>query len=153
MKQKIFCKVKCKAYLKKSEDNTCIVMYDRHGMPIEGKTTRDPESKAFATWHIYKDGKWKTKESDDLGFEGNTVPKRYRDRVEEDFTGFLVGFTHIRTEGRIGTDWECDPYSGEFGHCIQCDVKYPRVAVVYFKNNAKRYVLPEDMEYCEEDNK
>lgn len=141
---KNFTKVRCRAYLKKVHDTVRIQLYDRDGM-FTDKYVKDYESKAIA--YKFNPETGQEEEIADLSsFDGDSVEKTYRERVEETFEGFLVGFTRIKVKGRIGTDWETPLYGPEYGYCFKSIDEYPKVGVVYFKNNAKRYVLPEDME-------
>ena len=151
---KIFQKVHCMAYLKKHSDGVALSCYvvDRSGafeMPAQGSSWKEP-IKVIATKTEYKDGKWTQEDIADLSeFEGESVDKQYRVRVEEEFDGFLVGMTNIVTTGQIGTDMTMHPYNmdgdlEEIYHLTKTTNK-EKVGVVYFKNNAKRYVLPEDM--------
>ena len=156
---KIFCKVHCKGYLKKIHDGVflrCDKVDEKGGwqMPADGNAWRDINVKVTAIWSGYQDGKWQEKEIADLsGFEGETVDKVYRERIEEEFDGFLVGFTRITTTGKIGTDMTMHPYnlSGDMeeAYHLTKETNRERVGVVYFKNNSKRYVYPEDMERIE----
>lgn len=99
----------------------------------------------------YTSNGWVTKEIADLSdYEGNTVPKQYRKRVEDEFDGVFVGFTRIIVSGRIGTDTKTLPYNmngdlKEVYHLIK-ETDKQKVGVVYFKNNARRYVPLDDME-------
>ena len=136
---KLFVKVKCKAYLKKANDGVHIEFFDHNGMFYSNKIVRDTEGAAIA----YKNGKQFKDLSD---FCGESVTKIYRERIEEEFTGIVVGYTKINMEGIIGTDWEYDSYCGEYGHCFKKITKRPKVAVVYYQNNCKRYVPVEDLE-------
>ena len=151
---KIFHKVHCKAYLKKQSDGVALVCQKPVGdfgyMPAEGNAWYDP-IKVTATKLEYKNGRWETKEIADLSnFEGESVNKCYRTRVEEEFDGFLVGITYIVTTGSIGTDMTMHPYnmSGDLEEVYHLtkNTNKEKVGVVYFKNNAKRYVLLDDME-------
>ena len=146
----IFKKVHCRAYMKKAHDGIFIGFEDEYGTPVETKTVDNPDIKAFA-WKLNPETfrNEKIKELDE--WCGDSVEKTYRERIEEEFDGFVVGYTRIKVKGRIGTDWEDHPYYGEYGHCFKTIEEYPKVAVVYFKNNSKRYVLPEDLEYEDED--
>ena len=149
---KIFQKVHCKAYLKKYHDGIhldCKDGDDDFLMPVSGNAwDHMVKVKAVQSW--YRDGKWGESEIADLsGFEGETVDKQYRIRVEEEFDGFLVGITYIVTTGRIGTDmtmFPCDLNGNlkEVFHLTKATNR-EKVGVVYFKNNAKRYVLLDDM--------
>lgn len=152
---KIFQKVHCKAYLKKQSDGVALVCQKpivgfNAYMPAEGNCWDEP-IKVTATKLEYKNGRWETKEIADLSsFEGESVDKRYRVRVEEEFDGFLVGITYITTTGQIGTSMSEVPYnmSGDLTEVFHLTktTKQEKVGVVYFKNNAKRYVLMEDIE-------
>lgn len=141
----LFQQVICKAHLKKVHDGVFIGFEDGFGNPVETKTVNSADIKAYA-WRLNPETLLNEKIKE-LGWEGNSVEKVYRERVEEMFVGFVVGFTRIKVKGRIGTDWEDHPYYGEYGHCFKEVDEYPKVAVVYFMNNCKRYVLLEDMEY------
>jgi hypothetical protein len=147
---KLFTMVKCKAYLKKAHDGVYIGFEDEFGNPIMNKTVDSADAKAVA-WKLNPDTLRQEKIKDLGDWCGDCVEKTYRERIEEEFTGCVVGYTKIKVKGRIGTDWEYDPYYGEYGHCFKEITECPKVAVVYFKNNAKRYVLPEDMEEVKKD--
>lgn len=147
---KIFQKVHCRAYLQKYSDGVFLDPIDENNMPLKGSAWKDPCASCKAYKNEYVNGKWETRELADLSdFEGNTVPKEYRRRIEEEFDGFLVGITQITVRGEIGTD------SSDYVYNMEGDVdtvfhltkkRYQKqVAVVYFKNNAKRYVPLEDM--------
>lgn len=143
---KIFKKVRCKAYLKKINDSVHIFMTDKNGDVISSSYVSD----VFGiTAKAYKFDKTKNDfvEIADLsGFEGEGVEKVYRERVEETFNGVIVGVTEVNVRGIIGTDWYEDEHR-EFGFCFKNITEHPKVAVVYFKNNMKRYVLLDDIEY------
>ena len=142
---KIFQKVRCKAYLQKISDGIYIRRENPDGTPY-GYKYANVHTKAY----VYdKDNN----EIADLSeFDGMCVEKTYRKRMEEDFNGMLVGFTRVAVKGKIGTDW-CEPYgSQEYGFCFREITEMPKVGVVYFKNNCKRYVLPEDMESMNDSN-
>lgn len=138
---KLFQKVHCKAYMKRIHDGTYIQMYNKDGTVCENKYVTDYEAKAYA----YKMGS-EEPIADLSEFCGDSVPKVYRERTECEFDGVFVGYTRIKVSGRIGTDWETPIYGQEYGHCFKSIDGYPKVGVVYFQNNCKRYVLPEDME-------
>ena len=147
---KIFQNVHCKAYLKKYNDGIYLDCWDGE-IPAQGNSwDHTIIVKAMQSW--YKDCKWGESEIADLSeFESESVNKQYRIRVEEEFDGFLVGITHIVTTGRIGTDMTmmpCDMNGNlkEVFHLFKVTDK-EKVGVVYFKNNAKRYVLLDDMKY------
>ena len=142
---KLFIKVKCKAYLKKVHDGIFIGFEDAYGNPILTKTVDNPDIKAFV-WKLNPDTLINEKVKELDSWCGDSVEKIYRERIEEEFTGFIVGYTRINVKGRIGTDWEDHLYYEEYGYCFKEIDEYPKVAVVYFKNNCKRYVLPEDIE-------
>ena len=149
---KIFKKVHCKAYLKKASDGVHIQMYQPSGEPIYGDSYVPYDVFVLGVKAIaYKwDAAGNSVELADLSnFEGDTVEKVYRTRVEKEFDGFVVGFTTVDVKGCIGTDWIEDEHRS-FGYCFKTITSCPHVAVVYFKNNMKRYVLLEDMEYLEE---
>lgn len=158
---KIFQKVHCKAYLKKYHDGICLNCWEEKGNedflmshPAVGSSWKNP-IRVTAVKTEYTSKGYETKEIADLsGFEGETVEKQYRIRVEEEFDGFLVGITRITVTGRIGTDMTMHPYNmngdlEEIYHLTK-DTDKQKVGVVYFKNNAKRYVLLDDMRGEEE---
>lgn len=115
-----------------------------NGKPESGSTWNHPISVLAIR------GNFPNIEEIDLSaFEGETVDKTYRERVEENFSGFLVGITYITTAGKIGTDTSLIPIDtngnlAEIYHLTK-ETHKKKVGVVYFKNNAKRYVLLEDM--------
>lgn len=142
---KLFVKVRCRAYMKKIKDGVFIVMYNPDGTVCQDKFMKSYNGKAVAYKTDYK--KMEDGEIADLSeFCGESVEKVYRERTEETFTGVVVGYTTLKCKGLIGTDWNDSPYGGDFGYCFKNTTWAPKVAVVYFKNNCKRYVLPEDME-------
>ena len=157
---KIFQKVHCKAYLKKEWDGISLVCTKNTDLaniggfsrfPAAGSSWREDEDiSVTATQMVYENGKWDIKDIKNLSsFEGEYVDKRYRKRIEEEFDGFLVGITYITTTGRIGTD--CSDFL--YYDCVETrkhltkETHQEKVGVVYFKNNAKRYVLLDDMNY------
>ena len=150
---KIFQKVHCRAYMAKAHEYVRIQLFNADGTFCEGKSVDDYKARAIA--YKYDSEKNEEVEIADLSeFDGGCVEKTYRERIEKDFCGVLVGFTKINVKGRIGTDWECIPDCGfgsyrEYGHCFKEITDRAKVGVVYFKNNCKRYVLTEDMESME----
>lgn len=142
---KLFKKVHCKAYMKKICDNVHIQFYNADGTFCYDKIVTDYKAKAIA--YGFDEKKWEQIELADLSnFDGESVEKTYRERTECKFDGFVVGYTRIDVKGRIGTNWDDPEYGSEYGFCFKMITERPKVAVVYFKNNMKRYVLPEDME-------
>lgn len=143
---KIFQKVHCKAYLKRIYDGVHIQFFNPDGTYCYDRTVTDYKVRAVA--YRPSDDSSREEEIADLSeFCGESVLKTYRERTECEFDGFLVGFTRIIATARIGTDW-CDPlYGEEYGYCFKNVEDFPKVGVVYFKNNAKRYVLEEDIVY------
>lgn len=138
-KPKLFTKVKCAAYLKKIRDGVHIVLLNPDGSFRWGNTVDSLDCKATAE----KDGVVLKDLSD---FDGDCVKKVYRERVEAEFTGVVVGYTSVKVSGLIGTIWEEPEYGQSYGCCFKQAVDVPKVAVVYFKNNCKRYVLLDDLE-------
>lgn len=137
---KLFTKVHCKAYMKKTSDGVHIKIYDKSGNPTQNR--RDWDS-AFG----YKN---ETQLADLSGWCGESVEKEYRERVEKSFNGFLVGYTRINIKGEIGTDLTYDFRGGENRIVFKEITEKPKVAVVFFKNNCKRYVLLDDLEEYED---
>lgn len=155
---KIFQKVHCKSYLQKYSDGVFLRTWQTlsagdFGVIKERATGNSWGEPIFvkAYKNEYINGMWEEKELADLSsFEGETVPKEYRRRIEEEFDGFLVGFTHIVVRGQIGTDTSDYVYNmngdlREVYHLTK-HTEMKKVGVVYFKNNAKRYVPIEDIE-------
>lgn len=146
MTHKIFRKVHCKAYLQKFSDGVhleCFEIEPESGAEIPTTLSR---------WSVDKNinvtaCRWEEEIKDLSACEGEYVVKQYRRRVEEEFDGFLVGVTRITTSAQIGTDYYDDTYR-EY-HRIYKIAQTERVGVVYFKNNAKRYVPLEDIKYVE----
>lgn len=146
---KLFSKVHCKAYMKKISDNVHIQFYNADGTFCHDKTVTDYKAKAIA--YGFDEEKLGQIELADLSeFDGESVEKTYRKRTECEFDGVVVGYTTISVKGRIGTDWNDSGYGQEYGFCFKMITDRPKVAVVYFKNNCKRYVLLEDMEEVNE---
>ena len=132
---KIFTRVKCHAYMKKFSD----------GVTIHVESFDDGSKLAKAV--KYDADTHENVEIADLSsFDGLSVEKTYAERIEAEFGGVVVGYRKLKVRGRIGTDWYDGPYGYEYGYCFKETTEYPTVAVVYYKNNCKRYVLPEDME-------
>ena len=152
---KIFKKVHCKAYLKKQNDGISLICFGDNGEPISSQNRWTHPIKVIAHQCYYKNGKWIDRDIADLSsFEGETVDKQYRIRVKEEFDGFLVGITSIVTSGKIGTDTSnyiinMNGDMDEIHHLVKYANK-EKVGVVYFKNNARRYVYLDDMEFIEE---
>lgn len=145
---KLFDRVHCKGYMKVVKDGVRIQLYNADGSFCREKTVRDINSKAIAYKSDYdKWGRPCDSELADLSdFDGQSVEKTYRERVESSFDGVLVGITRVKVKGIIGTDWNVPPFGSEFGFCFKEITENPKVGVVYFKNNCKRYVLLDDIE-------
>ena len=146
---RIFQKVHCRAYLKKHSDGIRLICTEGGGLPVTRNWWHHP-IRVEAFQMQYKDGMWSDVKIADLSsFEGETIEKTYRLRVEEEFDGFLVGVTNITTTGRIGTDMTMvtTDLNGNICECFHLtkETHQEKVGVVYFKNNAKRYVLLDDM--------
>lgn len=142
---KIFQKVRCKGYVKKVYDGVYIQFFYPDGKFCYDKAVTDYKARAVA-YKVIPESSEPVEIKDLSEFDGNSVEKVWRKRVDADFTGVLVGFTTVNMSGYIGTDWETPDYSQEYGHCFKTVEKTAKVGVVYFKNNVKRYVLEEDME-------
>lgn len=146
---KLFVKVKCHAYLRKAHDGIKITIYDPEGNLYNGNTVPDSSYKAVVEGkYDFDKGDYNTL-ADLSEWDGSGYEKTYRERVEEEFTGVVVGVTEINVKGQIGTDWECDGCGIEYGHCYKLITDRQKVAVVYYRNNAKRYVPLEDLEVLE----
>lgn len=148
----LFKKVHCKAYLKKISDGVYIQLFNQDGSYYTDKCVFKYDTvKAIAYKTKLDENMMNCDEelADLSSFDGGYVEKVYRERVECEFDGFVVGYTKINTKGIIGTDWDSDNYVREYGYCWKQITERPKVAVVYFKNNIKRYVLLDDMEVIE----
>lgn len=155
-------KVHCHAYLQKFSDGVHLETWDRTDIGDFGYIEEPAKGNAWGKMISVKAMKteytaegYKTKEIADLSdFEGNTVPKQYRRRIKDEFDGVFVGFTHIVVSGEIGTDMTMMPYnmSGDLEEVYHLTkhTNKEKVGVIYFKNNARRYVPVEDMERKEE---
>ena len=145
MQAKLFAIVKCKAYLERVKDSVHIVQYNEDGTICSGKYQAQMHGKAIA--YKFDADKGEEVEIADLSdYCGQSVDKIYRQRVEQEFVGCVVGYTRVDVACVIGTDWFSHPLNGsEFGFCFKEITESPKVAVVYFKDNCRRYVLPEDI--------
>lgn len=144
---KIFTKVHCRAYLANADDTVHIVMYKENGEFETANRVIDLNTTAYAV-KLNEDTGEDVVIKDLSEFDGDGVEKVYRKRVECEFDGFLVGYRRLNVKGIIGTDWAEDDYHS-YGYCFRNITDRPKVGVVYFKNNCKRFVLPEDMEEVE----
>lgn len=140
---KLFTKVHCRAYLANADDTVHITMYKENGEPVTAKWVT-PNATAYAV-KLNEDTGEDVVIKDLSEFDSDGVEKVYRKRVECEFDGFLVGYRRLNVKGIIGTDWYEDDYHS-YGYCFRNITDRPKVGVVYFKNNCKRFVLPEDME-------
>ena len=147
----LFKKVHCKAYLKKIKDGVYIQFFNPDGTYYNDRFVYDYNIKAIAYKTKLDENMMNCDEelADLSEFDGSYVEKVYRERVECEFDGFVVGYTKINTKGKIGTDWDSGEYVREHGYCWREITERPKVAVVYFKNNIKRYVLLDDMKIIE----
>jgi hypothetical protein len=142
----IFSRVRCRAYLKAVKDGVHLIAYDEDGAFCY--ETHKPFARVIA--YQRKPDEIEEKEIKDLSaFEGDGVVKTYRERTEADFSGVVVGYKRVAVKGIIGTDYFDNGFS-EHAYCFKNITESPLAAVVYFKNNCKRYVLPEDMEVSED---
>lgn len=138
---KLFSMVKCHGYMEEAKDGITINLYDENGAPCGA------ESAVTAVATRWGDGKREREEFADLSeFSGQTVEKTYYKRKEEEFIGCLVGYKRIVATGMIGTGTYENFGQKDVNCCIKKPKWNPKVGVVYYKNNAKRYVLEEDME-------
>ena len=140
-KNKLFVKVNCKAYLAKYHDGVYIQFYSDNGEYLNDRYIKTCKDKAVAI--AYNNSGEEIKDLSE--FCGESVEKVYRKRVEENFNGVVVGYTSIKVKGIIGTDWYDNTYT-EYGHCFKKTTEKVACAVVFFKNNCKRYVPLNDLE-------
>lgn len=148
---KLFAKVHCKAYMAKIRDTVHIQLYDSSGREVRNAdTVNDYNSKAIA--YRYDEDRNEEVEIADLSeFDGGSVEKTYYERTEAEFDGVLVGYMRLNVKSLIGTDWYEDEHRS-YGYCFKKVTEKPKVGVVYYRNNSKRYVLVEDLEeICEDD--
>ena len=145
----LFSSVKCRAYMKPVHDGVHIQVFDKNGYPIS-------TGKLDGTQHIsgmgYDENGKEIELVDLSSCEGETVHKTYFKRTEYEFTGFFVGWKILTCEADLGTDYYDDSWTSG-GYIFKQNTYVPKVGVVYFANNAKRYVLPEDMEEIQKDRK
>lgn len=142
---KLFSMVKCNGYMEKANDGVSIWMYDE-----SGQMCKVCSAVSAIAMRRNKDNGLLEDFEDLSEFSGQTVEKTYYKREEEEFIGCLVGYKRIVATGMIGTDTYgiCVGFGDEksVNCCIKKPKWNPKVGVVYYKNNAKRYVLAEDME-------
>lgn len=151
MSMPIFTKVHCTGYLRKAHDGICMVAYNKHGLPVRDL---NDAKKILAVKMNLDDSGYNNQEilADLSECVGDSVHKVYRERVAEEYDGFLVGYTRINCEGEIGTDMDysltdTDGNVEEYYHFFKRVTYKPKVGVVYYRNNSKRYVLAEDIFY------
>ncbi len=143
-KPSLFSRVKCRAYLRKAHDGIQIEIREQDGTVVSPEIVTEPLS-AYAVRYIHPLKKPEII-ADLSSWDGGSVKKTYRERVEAEFTGVVVGYKRVDRSGNIGTDWETPPYGKEYGHLFKEVNDRPKVGVVYYRNNGKRYVLVDDME-------
>lgn len=145
---KLFDRVHCRGYMKVVKDGVRIQLYNSDGSLCSENTVTDFQAKAIAYKTVYDDKgvPYESELADLSDFDGQSVEKTYRERIEDSFNGVLVGITRVKVKGIIGTDWNDNHYGSEFGFCFKEITEKPKVGVVYFKNNCKRYVLLDDIE-------
>lgn len=143
----LFSRVRCRAYLREKKDGIHIEVRDGQGDIVHKGIVYD-QLKAYAVRYNDQTGKEEIL-ADLSGWCGESIKKTYRERAEADFSGVVVGYKRIDRSGYIGTDWETPPFGREYGHFFKEIDDRPEVAVVYYRNNKKRFVLLEDMEVAE----
>lgn len=156
---KLFKKVHCKSYLKPYKDGIYLEITDENGEVVTTNQIKDNyKVVAKRSWtepapqYNYDDPdiSYCSQEIKDLSAcDGDCVEKTYRIKVEQPFDGFIVGVTTVDVKGLLGTDYNDNPYGGGFGYCFKEITDRAKVGVVYFRNNCKRYVPIEDIEYLE----
>lgn len=145
---KLFSRVRCKAYMKRIYDTVRIQFFYADGTFCYDKYITDYDGKAIA-YKADPNSSGEIEIADLSEFDGSSVKKTYHERTEAEFDGVVVGYTHITATAYIGTDWFDSLHGEDYGFCFKKIDEYPKVGVVYFRNNCKRYVLPEDMEIVE----
>ena len=143
-KPKLFSMVKCRAYLRQVHDGVCIILLSRKEVEeLYGVSELKKHPLGMARAMIPEG------EKDLSDFEGEGVEKTYRIRTEKEFRGCVVGYDKVDVKGIIGTDtaeyYREDGYE-EKGYVFKKITEQPEVAIVYYGNNRKRYVLLEDIE-------
>ena len=147
---KLFAKVHCKGYMAKIRDTVHIQLYDSSGREVRNAdTVNDYNSKAIA-YRYDEDRNEEVQIADLSEFDGGSVEKTYYERTEAEFDGVLVGYMRLNVKSLIGTDWYEDEHRS-YGYCFKKVTEKPKVGVVYFRNNSKRYVLVEDLEEIREE--
>jgi len=142
----LFSHVNCTGYMKPIKDGIVIQIYDSNGKFYSEKCVKSADCKAIAIKLNYPNEDIELKDLSE--WCGETVEKTYYERVEKNFTGVLVGYKKLVTKRYLGTDW-CDYYVDDtdrsYGYCFKTPSEVIDVAVVYYKNNCKRYVRLEDI--------
>lgn len=146
---KLFAKVHCKAYMAKIRDTVHIQLYEYGKEVLKADTVNDYNSKAIA-YRYDEDRNEEVQIANLSEFDGGSVEKTYYERTEAEFDGVLVGYVRLNVKSLIGTDWYEDEHRS-YGYCFKKVTEKPKVGIVYFRNNSRRYVLVEDLEEIRED--
>lgn len=146
---KLFHKVQCHAYMKKISDGVCIQVYKEDGTFYSNPPKVFKNNDKLIACGINPETRMSYEIKDLSSCDGDSVSKTYYERSEGEFKGVLVGYKHLCCQAQLGTDWGSGYDGSEYGYCFRYETSSPLVGIVYFRNNAKRYVLPEDMEDIE----
>lgn len=139
-KPRLFSMVKCCAYLKPVRDGVNIMFLspeEIRNLFGSKEMEKYPYGKAIA--HTAEG------EKDLSSFEGDSVEKTYRVRMEKQFKGYVVGYTTVKVKGIIGTDSYSNDYE-EGVYFFKNTTERVEAAIVFYGNNRKRYVLLDDIE-------
>lgn len=137
MKNLLFQKVKCNAYLKKVYDGRCIGTHHENGKIelcwYDSTNEEDQKSKDFQELECECDG-------------SHEFVKTYYKRIEKGMYGFVVGIKNVDITRYLVADISSG-YNGEdFIYISKVPKDVIKCAIVYYANNRKRYVPLEDIE-------
>lgn len=141
-KDLLFKKCRCLAYLAPAKDGRCIEHY---------KPEQSPDGKDHFVLNAgkgankYEGGTTEYAESECCG--EYDLEKTYYARKELEFSGIVVGFKDIVTEGYLGVDYEEPYYGSPFYRVFKAPKTVVPCAIVFFASNQKRYVPVEDVRY------
>ena len=130
----MFCKVKCKSYMKKINDGRYIQYYGAN------------ETESGEEEYEYVDMKTDTWEKiGEEDYETLNFLKTYRQKVEKEFIGVVVGMKMVDVSAYLYLDYHKERrfVNKQIKEQVKC-------ALVYYGCNRSRYVLFDDLEVIEE---
>ena len=130
----LFKRCRCKAYLARVSDGR----YIEHIEPDKAEDNKDH----FLLITGQEDREYF--ESECCG--ENDLEKMYYRRKEKDFTGIVVGFKDVVTEGYLGVDYVKPYYESPFYRVFKEPKTIVECAIVYFAKNRSRYVPVDDID-------